>query len=276
VVATGKSFGPAAGTFAGGILMARYGWRPFFIVLGLLSLLWLVPWLIWMPRQPRSRENAGTPSPGIGEILAQPSLWGTCGGLFGLNYLSYFMITWLPYYLVQERHFSLRKMGETIGLAYVFMALAAPLSGWIEDELIARGRTANRVRKTFMAAGQVAAGVFLVACVVADARWSVIFLFLAATAFGVCDSNTWTITQTLAGPDASGKWTGFQNFFGNLAGIAAPAIAGFIVSESGNFFWAFALTGLVAVAGALCWAFGVGPHPVVWKQGAATMSAVVQ
>jgi MFS transporter, ACS family, D-galactonate transporter len=274
LIGSGKSCGPALGTFAGSLLMASFGWRPFFIVLGLASLLWLVPWLKWMPREPRVQEAEKAAAPGMVEILRQPSLWGTCGGLFGLNYLSYFMITWLPYYLVHERHFSLPKMGQTIGLAYLFMALAAPASGWVEDRLIAHGQTPTLVRKTFMALGQAAAGVFLAACVVADPRLSVIFLFLAATAFGVCDSNTWAITQTLAGPRASGKWTGFQNFFGNLAGIAAPAIAGFIVDKTGNFFWAFALTGFMAVLGSLCWVLGVGPlREVTWKRGAAAQTA---
>src|SRR5262249_48039026 len=39
VVACGKSCGPALGVFAGGMLMARFGWRPFFVVLGVGSLL---------------------------------------------------------------------------------------------------------------------------------------------------------------------------------------------------------------------------------------------
>ena len=266
VIASGKSFGPALGTLIGARLMGKFGWRPFFIVLGLASFLWLVPFLNWMPRESRALNPEDRSAPGMLEILEQRSLWGTCGGLFGLNYLSYFLITWLPYYLVHERHFSFDKMGQTIGIAYVLMALAAPASGWIEDHLIARGNTPNLVRKTAMALGQGAAGIFLAACVVADPRLSVLFLFLAAASFGVCDSNTWAITQTLAGPHASGKWTGFQNFFGNLAGIAAPAIAGFIVYKTGNFFWAFALTGIVAVLGALCWALAVGPlRQVDWK-----------
>jgi hypothetical protein len=37
----------------GGTLMARFGWRPFFMVLGLVSLLWLIPWIKWMPKEAR-------------------------------------------------------------------------------------------------------------------------------------------------------------------------------------------------------------------------------
>src|SRR5712671_3977797 len=50
LIAAGVGCGPALGTFFGGTLMAQYGWRPFFIVLGVVSMAWLVPWFAWMPR----------------------------------------------------------------------------------------------------------------------------------------------------------------------------------------------------------------------------------
>src|SRR6516165_7961165 len=49
VITAGTALGPGFGMLIGGTLMARFGWRPFFIVLGLVSLLWLIPWLKWMP-----------------------------------------------------------------------------------------------------------------------------------------------------------------------------------------------------------------------------------
>jgi len=45
VLASGLLLGPGFGMLFGGLLMARFGWRPFFIVLGLLSMLWILPWL---------------------------------------------------------------------------------------------------------------------------------------------------------------------------------------------------------------------------------------
>jgi ACS family D-galactonate transporter-like MFS transporter len=41
LIDAGSKLGPAIGTFAGGMLMARFGWRPVFVVLGLGGLLWL-------------------------------------------------------------------------------------------------------------------------------------------------------------------------------------------------------------------------------------------
>ena len=51
-IMAGLSSGPAFGMLAGGHLMERFGWRSSFVVLGLVSLLWLIPWFRWMPRGP--------------------------------------------------------------------------------------------------------------------------------------------------------------------------------------------------------------------------------
>src|SRR5260370_3130012 len=96
--------------------------RPVFVVVGLTSLLWLLPWLRWMPKGHRdSPSQSGLSAPGMLQILEQRSAWGTCVGLFCINYLMYFLLTWLPFYLVRERHFSLAAMAKIAGLAYFLM-----------------------------------------------------------------------------------------------------------------------------------------------------------
>src|SRR5207248_2551321 len=42
VVMAGLALGPAIGMLVGGNVVGRFGWRPFFVGLGLLGLLWLV------------------------------------------------------------------------------------------------------------------------------------------------------------------------------------------------------------------------------------------
>lgn len=264
-ISAGNACGPAVGTLIGGMLMERLGWRSFFVFLGLASLLWLVPWFRWMPRTQRPSAADARHGPGFKEILRQRSAWGTCLGLFCLNYLLYFQITWLPYYLVRERGFALMSMGEIVGAAYLLTAISALICGWLSDRWIAAGSTPTRVRKAFMVAGAGGSGLLLGACVIASPAMAVVLLLLAGAAFGLATSNLWAITQTLAGPEAAGRWTGVQNVFGSLAGILAPAITGFVVDRTGEFFWAFAILAGVAVVGAVSWVIIVGPvEPVEW------------
>jgi ACS family D-galactonate transporter-like MFS transporter len=258
-IIAGMALGPAFGTLVGGILMSRFGWRPVFLVAGLAGLLWLLPWFRWMPRGHKvSPSQSGLVAPGILQILAQRSVWGTCVGLFCMNYVLYFLLTWLPFYLTHERHFPLAAMAKIAGFAYFLMAAAAMSAGWTSDHYIAAGKTPTLVRKTFMVGGQVGAGILLVACVVSGPVVSLVCLLLSAAFWGTSASNTWAITQTLAGPQAAGKWTGLQNFLGNLAGWIAPVVTGLIVDKTGRFFWAFIIAAVTALLGSLSWIFIVG------------------
>ena len=265
LIMAGMMLGPALGTFAGGMLMARFGWRPFFFVLGLVSLVWLLPWLKWMPREHTAAQPVLRQSPGLLEILRQRSAWGACAAQFCGNYVWYFLLTWLPFYLVRERDFSVDRMAKIGGSAYLIAAVSATLSGWLSDRWIASGGTPTRVRKTCMFVGHTCAGMSLILCVVSGPDLFVALLMTASASFGIYASNTWAIAQTLAGPQAAGKWTGLQNFVANLAGVVVPALTGFVVDRTGRFFWAFAITAVVALLGAIFWVFVVGPvKQVVW------------
>ena len=267
VVTAGLALGPGFGMLMGGTLMARFGWRPFFVVLGLLSLLWLVPWIKWMPQARNAIHLDTTGAPSLSEFLRLRSAWGTCVGLFSGNYVNYFLITWLPFYLVRERHFSMESMAKIGGTAYLLGACFATLSGWLSDRWIMSGATPTLVRKTIVGGGISLAGIFLGLSVVSGSALCVALLFLGVIFFGVSSSNLWAITQTLAGPRAAGRWTGFQNFVGNLAGVAAPAITGVVLQRTGHFYWAFAILTAVALMGTMSWVFLVGPvEQVVWHK----------
>jgi len=266
VIITGFYAGPAFGLFLGGILMGRYGWRPFFIILGLASFAWLVPWLRWMPRGQSGQGNSGVPAPDIFEILSVPSVWGTFASLFFLNYLQYFFITWLPFYLVRGRHFSMDRMAVIAGGSYLSCAVTAAICGRLSDWWIARGASPTLVRKTFTSGGMAGAAIFALAAVLTGPGFSTAAVILTTSFLGMSSSNVWAITQTLAGPQAAGRWTGLQNFVGNFAGILAPALTGFLLDRTGNFFWPFAITAVMCLLGAGSWIFLIGPvKQVAWS-----------
>ena len=262
-IASGLSLGPAVGLLFGAALISKFGWRPFFVGLGLVSLVWLLPWFAWMPTAPAKATSKV--QQGFTAIIKQRSAWGTCFGLFCANYLLYFILTWLPFYLVRERGFSLQQMARVGGGFFVVSAISSTLGGWLSDRWIESGASHTRVRKGLTIAAAFLCGLFLAYSVVAPDSVCIVCLLLTAAAFGVGAANLWAITQRLAGAQAVGRWCGIQLFVGNLSGVVAPALTGFLVDRTAHFFWPFLVTSAILWIGALSWLFVVGPiEPVCW------------
>lgn len=268
LIDAGSKSGPALGTLLGGLLVARFGWRAFFVALGLGGLLWLIPWLMVRPKGPAtSVVHVHEGGPSVWDIMKLPVAWGTFGGLFCANYFWYFLLTWLPSYLVMDRKMSMETMATVGSLAYFAIGFTTTISGWFADRLIRRGATPTRVRRAFAATGLSLATIILPVGIIKDLTTSMALLLIACGCFGIFTCSHWAITQTLAGPRAAGKWTGIQNGIGNLAGVVSPWLAGFIVQRTGSFFLAFAAAAAIAFTGACMFIFVIRKvEPVDWDR----------
>lgn len=263
----GLALGPAIGIVVGGNVVGRFGWRPFFLTLGLAGLLWLVPWLAWMPRRAKPTRVPDAPWSGLLPILRQRSAWGTCIGQFSVNYYLYFLVTWLPFYLVRGRHLSMATMAREGGLLFLMSALAAIVWGKLSDRWISAGSSTTFVRKGSMALGCTAFGIFVALTAVAPINLLPWMLAATGASLGISGCATWAIPQTLAGQEMVGRWTGLQNFVGNFAGPIAPALTGYLLDRTGQFYWPFFITAGVAWMGALAWTLLVGPiEEVKWEE----------
>jgi MFS family permease len=214
--------------------------------------------------------NTGSSKIGYLQIFRQRSFWGCATGHFSFNYLSYFFLTWLPFYLSHERHLSQQALARYAGAYYLVDSVSALLTGWLCDQWIQRGARASLVRKAASAGGAVTAAVAMIACAFAGTESYYPWLLLAAVGSGAAGCGVFLFSQTIAGPRAVGQWSALQNGFGNFAGLIGPALTGVLVDRSGHFFLAFALAAAISLAGALVWIFGLRFVPVDWKIEAAT------
>ncbi|MCA0202100.1 MAG: MFS transporter [Proteobacteria bacterium] len=265
VMSFGYLLGPAIGTLAGGILMAEYGWRPIFFVFGALSLVWLLPWSRVIIA-PRATSDVSADEPAFPQILRQRALWGVALGLFSGNYGLYFILTWLPIYLVKERGFSIYDMAVMGALAYLTNAVCALAMGWITDRWVRAGRNADIVYKGVMAAFHIGGIACMLVMAYGDVLELTIALFIFNVLLGAASPGYYTIAQIMAGPQATGRWVGVQNAIGNTAGLIAPMLTGIIVDQMGGFNGAFTFAGIVLAAGCVCWLWIV-PRiaPVSWR-----------
>jgi MFS family permease len=265
VVAFAYLFGPAVGTQLGGLIMANFGWRAAFFVFGGLSLLWLLPWSrVRLPvAAPQAADFA---APSFPQVLRQRALWGTSLGHFSGNYTFYFMLTWIPTYLVRERGFSTAAMASVAGAAYLLNAVTALSAGWAIDRSIGRRGSATLPYKFTMGVAHVGSVACMLCMGFGSASLALTALFAAQFLSGVSSPGTFAIPQLLAGPKAAARWVGVQNAIANLSGIFAPMLTGFLVEETHHFTAAFVAGALVSVLGLIGWVWIVPSiAPVPWQ-----------
>jgi len=260
---SGTRFGLVLGGLAIPWLLVRYGWRDAFVFVGILGLLWLIPWFIAFPAKLAKKAQEQTRPSGAQEgrrfKLAHfdRNLLGVCLGFFCFDYFWYLMLTWLPDYLYEARHLNIIKAGIFSALPYAVFGACEPLGGWISDRLIERGWDATRTRKGIISFGFMF-GLLMIPAAFVQSAYVAVGLIVGAGFVGLATANLLVMVQLCAPHDEVGVWTGFLNFAGNIGGIAAPLVTGFLIAWTGSFVAAFVLGPALLVSGLLAYWFVVG------------------
>jgi len=253
--------GTRVGLVVGGVLIpwliVSFGWRAMFKVLGFGSLLWLVPWLLAVPRGLSPAAAAGTGRLGFRTPAINRNLIGICLGFFCFDYFVYLLLTWLPDYLMQVRHLTIMKAGVYSAMPYVIFGSCQAMGGWVGDGLVGRGWDETRTRKSIVTLGFLAGLLLIPAVRVGNAELA-IALIMGASFVGLSVGNLTAILQNCAPPNEVGVWTGIENLIGNFAGILAPFVTGVLIARTGSYMPGFILAALVLVAGLVPYWFIVG------------------
>ena len=217
----------------------------------------------WRWRRPKdaSRESNSPPTVAEESGPSQPWTWGMFAGnrtfwamslsILLSSYYWYFVLTWVPSYLILSRGFSTLQMGRVVSTALFAMAIVNVTAGWGVDKWAARiGVFPARLR--FAVAGYIGTGSILLLLVARDRSWALPILTLAMCATGIGNSNFWTISQHVPPRNMVGRTIGFLNTISVAAGAAAPIITGLILGPQKHFGPAILVAGLCPVLAAVC------------------------
>jgi len=238
ILFAGAKVGPALGADLSVRLIASSGWEGMFVILGLGSLVFLIPWLLFFT------DGSASNAEGIVEtrqkyslsaLFRTPMMYGVLIGTGAYNYFVYFNLTWLPAYFVERWSLSLLSMGAFTAMAFLGMAVVAILSGALADWLIRRGHDSVRIRKLFTMAGLAIASTEIVGSLTTSRDAAVFFALVSLAGLGMTTANYWALTQTLTPPAAIGRISGIQNCAANLAGAVAPAATGWLIQSTGSY-----------------------------------------
>jgi len=266
---SGAYFGPAIGSILIGALVAAAGWRMAFYVCGGIGFIWLALWLLryrlpeqtnWISTGERAQilreRNAGTDVPkdaralGVLGLLRTPALWGImltqgCG-----VYTQYLFLTWLPGYLQSQKSISLLASATLSSVPYFGAVVLGIALGRVSDRLIA-GQAANTGRRRLMvAAMMLLASVILLVPLASSVEAILLLITVALTGVSSAISlNFALLNDLLASPADIGSATGMQVFGGNVFGLLAPIVTGYVISSTGNYDLAFVIAGCLLVIG---------------------------
>ncbi len=236
----GTKIGPALGAPLAAWLIVASDWRYMFFVLGAAGLIWLVPWLLLVTNdRPDNGIASAQPRPNRAPVTGlsrKPLVWATVIVNFCYNYFTFFCMTWMPAYLVEQRGLSLERMGLYSFFSFAGIAIVAIGAGWAADRLIAGGRSAVGVRRAFTIGG------FTIACTVVlgahtdNVGTALFWNVLSLSGLGLATANYLTLCRLTLIPEAAvGVVTGIQQVATAIAGIVAPIVTGWLLHVGGDY-----------------------------------------
>jgi MFS transporter, ACS family, D-galactonate transporter len=233
----GNKIGLSLGIPLSSFLLAAFGWRAVFTVTGGFGALWLMWWFFVYKAPPIDRDvEARKQTIHWSTLLQYRTTWGTMLGQAGYLYIYYVFVTWLPGYLVLQRHMSVLTTGFVGMLPFIVGVFCTIFGGWLGDRLIAAGRPVTIVRKSFAVGGLLAATIFTIAAAFTEETvLAVTLLTLAVAGFSFCTAHVNSMPLDVAPKHIVSSLVSLQNFGGNVGGSFAPILTGLLISSTGDF-----------------------------------------
>ncbi|RKP57593.1 MFS transporter [Pararobbsia silviterrae] len=241
ILAMGNKFGPAFGAPVAAWFIVNYSWQFMFVATGLVGLIWLAPWLLLvrndLPSKAQLRvANRTARSVTLASILSSPVVWGGMITNFCYGYFTFYCMTWMPAYLVEQRNLSLSRSGLFTFFSFAGIAIVAALAGWAADRIIARGGNPIFVRKAFTIAGFIGGCTVVLGAYAPSLEMALFWNVLSLSLLGLVTANNLVLSRlTLVPKQAIGLVTGVQQVATSLAGGVAASLSGWLLHVSHSY-----------------------------------------
>ena len=266
-------------------IMGAWGWRSVFYICGVVGAAWaIVYWVVYRdgPEQHRFVNKAelahirGVSPDGSINIVQQdakrkvpwaiilraPNTWFLSAAWSCYCYNSYFFFYWLPFYLVEHHHVSMKQMGILASLPLLVGGIGGVAGGALTDAFYKRTGNLRNARRYVCIMSMVGSAVFLVPSALLQ-NPVIVVSCMAGTCFFLASvmGPSWAVAMDI-GKDYSGSVSGVMNMIGTGAGAMSPIIFGFLV-QKGMWITPFVIAFCILIAGAFIWAFLVNAEKSV-------------
>ena len=257
-----------------GIVLLKAGWRWSFALTGVISAIYFIffwrvyrdpdedPGLSAAERQYiQAGHDASQAATALDrrfsllKLVSQRKVIGVTIGFGAYNYVFYLLLTWLPTYLSEALHIKLLDSFLYTSVPWIvatFTDLA--VGGWLVDALIRRGFDSSRVRQTVLICGTAFGLGIFGAAHAHSAAHALFWISISIGGLAAAAPILWSSPSLITTPSNVGKVGGIINFSGQLSGIAAPIITGYVVQTQHSYALVFVIPAvylLIGIAGSI-------------------------
>jgi ACS family hexuronate transporter-like MFS transporter len=247
-----------------------FSWQMVFVVIGLVGLLWLIPWIILVKAPPKShpwltdeereyilsgQRNSDADessdeeeyNPSTAELLSHKQSWGVIIASAAIDPIWWLFVFWIPIYLNEVYAMDVKAIGIYGWVPYVGAMFGAWFGGLLAQNRLKAGWNVDKTRKLTITLGCLIMLPALLAMAspggpTAAVMIMAVILFGFQTAIG----NVQTLPSDLFGKKAVGTLAGVSGMAAKLGALGLTALVP-ILTADGNYTPAFAIGASLAV-----------------------------
>jgi len=244
-------------------LTLHWGWRASFLVLGAMSLVWVIVWVCYFRNHPKDhpaitqQELDQIPVRPAGENVTVPwgplirRMWPVTLTYFCYGWCLWLYLTWLPLFF--KKNFALNLSTSASFSAMVFLAgvVGDTVGGMLSDFILKRSGNVRLARLGVVIFGFLGALASLFPILFThDIKLVTICLaagfFFAELVIG----PMWAVPMDIA-PRYAGTAAGLLNSGSALAAIVSPLVAGYVIDRTHNWYLPFLMSMGLLLLGAV-------------------------
>ena len=242
-----------------GFLAVYFSWQYIFITVGLIGLLWLIPWFVlvksppkdhpWLTEDERQYILSGQQNqdldgdgeydegynPSTAEMLSRKESWGVIIASAAIDPIWWLFVVWIPIYLNEVYGMDVQEIARNGWIPYAGAMLGAWFGGLLAQNRIKAGWSVDKTRKLVITLGCL---IMLPALLSLSNPGSplIAVLIMAVVLFGfqTAIGNVQTLPSDFYGKKSVGTLSGFAGMAAKLGAFGLTALVP-ILTAGGNY-----------------------------------------
>ena len=250
-------------------LTVFFSWKMIFVVVGLIGLLWLIPWVIlvkappkthpWLTDEEREYILTGQKTetdedseeeeydPTTAQVLSHKQSWGVIIASAAIDPIWWLFVFWIPIYLNEVYGMDVKSIGLYGWVPYVGAMFGAWFGGLLAQNRMKAGWNVNKTRKLTISLGCLIMLPALLAMANPGAP-VVAVLIMAVILFGfqTAIGNVQTLPSDLFSGKTVGTLAGFSGMAAKLGAVGLTSLVPWLTAD-GNYTPAFVIGASLAI-----------------------------